>query len=138
MTDTPVVDLRIYPVLRMLQEAETMCSMPASEDSEVDALSCKASEGDGSMTDTPAVDVCCDSLQPEAFAIDAAPSFHVQCTYCKGPYKYQRNNKLYPVFFICSPMPTAVLSGSMHGRISALNAAGTITVAAFACLIVDL
>ena len=98
MTDTPVVDLRIYPVLLMLQEAETMCSMPASEDSEVDALSCKASEGDGSMTDTPAVDVCCDSLQPEAFAIDAAPSFHVQCTYCKGPYKYQRNARAVSCF----------------------------------------
>ena len=98
MTDTPVVDLRVYPMLRMLQEAETMCSMPASEDSEVDAFSCKASAGDDSMTDMPAVDVCCDSLQPEAFAIDAAPSFHVQCTFCNGPYKYQRNNKAVSCF----------------------------------------
>jgi len=46
--------------------------------------------------------------------------------------------ELYPVFSRGSATITAVLSGSMHGPISALTAAGTIIVAVFACSIVDL
>jgi hypothetical protein len=53
-------------------------------------------------------------------------------------YHTRRILKLFFIFFRGSAIPTAVLSGSIHGPISALKAAGTIIVAVFACSIVDL